>query len=510
MRQYEMFELNYEASAPVKSEVDVNLTATFKINGHETKVYGFYAGNRQYKIRFYPRNIGEYSYTVQGIIKDSGEIDCKPADVSSHGMVRAKGTHFQTDDQKWFYPFGTTVYALAHQKEELIDQTFESLKDAPFNKIRTCVFPKHYQYNHNDPQWFPFKKHQNKWAVNHPNWPFWNHLDQIVEHLGKLDIQCDLILLHPYDCWGFSNLSKEQVLTYFNYVMRRYAAYPNIWWSLANEYDLLKYTKDDWLSFANYVSQHDPYHHLLSNHQMVIAWDFDNQETTHICVQIKDVDFISRDIVRYKKPMMVDECCYEGNLPDEWGNLSAFEMVDRFWKVCLQGGYCTHGETFLDPNDIIWWAKGGKLKGHSISRIAFLKRIIDQLPGPLTFAGEDFDEQSFHELQKKMSTGKDAVSPFVQFLCSLSWLDAQKLINTNRQFIGRCKDDQVIVQYYSRHCTAQGTIKLPADKKYAIDVIDVWKKTRRHVIDNVSGDVTVALPGKEGMAIIATQEAIEG
>jgi hypothetical protein len=35
-----------------------------------------------------------------------------------------------------------------HQSEELQRQTLETLRTAPFNKIRMCVFPKSYEYNH--------------------------------------------------------------------------------------------------------------------------------------------------------------------------------------------------------------------------------------------------------------------------------------------------------------------------------------------------------------------------
>lgn len=42
--------------------------------------------------------------------------------MSRHGMVKAVGTHFEYEDGTHFYPFGTTVYALAHQEDNLIDQ----------------------------------------------------------------------------------------------------------------------------------------------------------------------------------------------------------------------------------------------------------------------------------------------------------------------------------------------------------------------------------------------------
>ena len=58
---------------------------------------------------------------------------------------------------------------------------------------------------------------------------------------------------------------------------------------------------EEWYALEEFVAENDPYGHLLSNHN---------------CMQ-----------------------------PD-WGNISGFEMVNRFWKACALGAYATHGETF--------------------------------------------------------------------------------------------------------------------------------------------------------------------
>ncbi|GAI29095.1 unnamed protein product, partial [marine sediment metagenome] len=34
------------------------------------------------------------------------------------------------------------------------EQTLATLKDAPFNKMRMCVFPKSYSYNKNEPEFY--------------------------------------------------------------------------------------------------------------------------------------------------------------------------------------------------------------------------------------------------------------------------------------------------------------------------------------------------------------------
>ena len=55
-------------------------------------------------------------------------------------------------------------------------------------------------------------------------------------------------------------------------------------------------------------------------------------------------------------------------------------MTRRFWLGMANGAYVGHGETYLDPHDILWWSKGGVLHGESPRRIAFLRGIIESGP----------------------------------------------------------------------------------------------------------------------------------
>jgi hypothetical protein len=82
----------------------------------------------------------------------------------------------------------------------------------------------------------------------------------------------------------------------------------------------------------------------------------------------------------FRKPIVLDEVKYEGNLPQRWGDITAEEMVHRFWQGLIGGCYTQHGETYLDPDAVIWWARGGPLHGQSPARIAFLRTILDAGP----------------------------------------------------------------------------------------------------------------------------------
>ena len=70
----------------------------------------------------------------------------------------------------------------------------ESLKAAPFNKVRFCVFPKHYDFNHNEPPCFAFEKREDgSWDVDRPCFAFWERLGGGLGHLPAGDAPPDML-----------------------------------------------------------------------------------------------------------------------------------------------------------------------------------------------------------------------------------------------------------------------------------------------------------------------------
>ena len=273
MKCYETFELNFQGAEPENSHAGVALSALFTCGEKCWNVKGFYAGEGMYKVRFLPQTEGEYTWKVSGLFEAEGSEVCTAS--KSHGMVQTEGNHFVYQDGSKYLPFGTTIYALSHQPEELIDQTIETLKEAPFNKVRHCVFPKHYDYNHNEPQFYLFeKKEDGSWDVHHPCFAYWDHLEGIIRRLESMGIESDLILFHGYDRWGFAFLTMEETKVYLDYLMRRLSAISCIWWSMANEYDIMtNYKMEDWYEIEKTICENDPYHHLLSNHNCMHYYD---------------------------------------------------------------------------------------------------------------------------------------------------------------------------------------------------------------------------------------------
>lgn len=94
-------------------------------------------------------------------------------------------------------------------------------------------------------------------------------------------------------------------------------------------------------------------------------------------------------------------------------------------------------------------AKGGKLKGKSPERIAFLRELMESLPS--------------------------AIEPWYEHL--------------------------------GKHCPRKPFFILPEDHKYKIDGIDTWNMTRKTIMTGTSGITWLDLgEAKEGIALLAVEE----
>ena len=78
MRQYEYFELKLSGPEPIDF-VRVDVEGHFVLNGKETTVKGFYAGDNTYIVRYLPSEAGVCKYHVTGVVEAKGELVCEPA-----------------------------------------------------------------------------------------------------------------------------------------------------------------------------------------------------------------------------------------------------------------------------------------------------------------------------------------------------------------------------------------------------------------------------------------------
>lgn len=466
-------------------------------NKNKKTVISFQKGINEAALRFMPDTEGIWDYEIFDQEKQiaAGSFFCTEAKESNHGMVKTDGCAFYYEDGDRFLPFGTTCYAWIHQPEEVIARTLATLRESPFNKVRMLIFPKDMIYNQNEPECFPFERSEDGWDVTKPVLTFWENLEKHILSLDELGIEADLILFHPYDRWGFAGFTREQSLAYVNYAVNRLGAYKNIWWSLANEYDLMGgKEQEDWEEIGRFLMEQDPYGHLRSIHHCISMYP-KSDWMTHVSAQTQNVEKALAYRFGYELPVIIDECGYEGNIEFTWGNLSAKEMVHRIWMTVIRGGYAAHGETFFREDEVLWWAKGGKLYGESPVRIAFLRELLEGLNGTLQpemgFASADPNGRE-----------EASESPFAKAMMKLPEEQRNEQIMQLLPLI--ISNENHRLQYLGRACQAWLNMVLP-EGNYRIEVIDSWEMTRKTVCGQAHGSVHIELPGKEGMAVLATK-----
>ena len=397
VEKWDLFELDLKGPHVGNPYLDIELSAVFRKGGRELTTAGFYDGQGRYFVRFSPDEEGQWTYHTQSnapqLSGKRGGFTCTAPTGQNHGPLKIVNTYYlEYADGTPFYAVGTTCYQWTSVSQDLQNTTLQTLAESPFNKIRMCVFPKHYSWNQSDPWAFPYVRNEQVNDYTRPNYEFFRNFDKRIAQLNKLGIQADVILFHSYDRWGHAKMGKENDDRYVKYMIARIGAYRNVWWSLANEWDLMLHrkhkTEADFDRFFRILKENDPYQRLRGIHNWYNTedhfYDHNKPGVTHASIQSSQFYKALEWRERYPKPQLWDEVRYEGNIPKGWGNLTPEMMTAHFWMGGLTGGYVTHGECYRkvkdDSDDVLWWGKGGKLKGKSPPRITFFRKIMEAVP----------------------------------------------------------------------------------------------------------------------------------
>lgn len=485
--QWGVFELTLRASAPPRPLIDVQLSATFRQGKHTVTVDGFWDGDDVFRVRFSPSARGRVSYVTQSNIAalagHTGTFTVGPPARNDHGPVHVDGKNpfaFRHADGTPHSCVGTTSYVWALQPPARATQTLRTLARSPFNKMRMCLFPKHYRWNLQEPAAYPFgarsiargqaaKADPKNWAWDFSdiNPAYFQTLDERIQALQPLGVQADIILFHPYDRWGFSMMNADEDRRYLRYVIARFGAYNHVWWSLANEWDLFK-TKsaEDFDRLGRFVHAIDPHQRLRSIHNCWKVYDHSRDWITHASLQLFD-DPLYEDMAAarraYGKPIVIDENRYEGNVPTDWGSLPAPALVHRFWMATITGGYNGHSETIMHPSEQFWWSHGGVLRGKSPTRLAFLRQIVESGPdAPLTPSGRK-------------------VSPWAA-----------------------SKGSDWHLFYFGVNQPSGWDFALPQGR-FRLELLDTWSGKRTLLAKSAKAGQTVPLPGRPHLAVLATR-----
>ena len=490
VEKWGVFELPVTGPSDGNPFVDVRFSAVFT-NGSETfNVDGFYDGDGVYRVRFMPDATGTWRYETKSnrweLTGKTGSFTVTPATKGNHGPVRVHNTyHFAYADGTPFKEIGTTIYNWLDTPEDWQELTLKTLASSPFNKARMLILPQREKFRKTfaPPRW-PFAgTPPRSWDFTRFNPDFFRHYEQRLAQLRDLGIEADLILFNPYGApWGFDTMDAAGDERYLRYVVARFAAFRNVWWSMSNEFDFLRTkTMADWDRYFQIVQHADPYNHLRSIHNGALLYDNSKPWVTHASIQngsaVEDSGRaeLYRDV--WRKPVVYDEVKYEGDSRYRWGNLSGREMVHRFWCGTVAGTYVGHGDYFYRDDTDTWTSFGGTLHGESAPRLAFLRKIL-----------EDGPADGLDPIDKWQDT-RTAGQPGIYYLT----------------YFGHETPTSWTFQLYKNG--------VADDQHYKVDVIDTWdmtitpvpgefvtkKKDMYSFVDAQGRAVT--LPGKPGIAL---------
>jgi hypothetical protein len=367
----------------------VTLECRFSLGTREIRVDGFYDGEHTWKARLMPDSVGHWTYRCASNDRDlngrSGAFEVAPPSKGNHGPVRVHDTyHFAYADGAPYFPLGTTFYTWLQRGPQVQLRTLSSLGHAPFNKVRFMILPRGGSFGTEVSS--PYLRR----ADGTPDFDrfdptYFAQYEEGLRQLQALGLQADLILFHPYDRSpnGFSGLDPAHSDAYVRYVVARFAAFRNVWWTLTNEFDIYRVQKD-WRHLGELVAATDPYRHLLGIHNCCFAF-YDNSQPwiTHVILQditlqrhasgSRNDASLELDARRIGKPVMVDEYGYEGNRAMAWGSFGARDIVEMHWSLTMAGAYASHGETYVHT-------PGGDLVGDSPPRLGFLQHVLTAAP----------------------------------------------------------------------------------------------------------------------------------
>ena len=277
---------------------------------------------------------------------------------------------------------------LDHQGDELEEQTLATLADSALQQAAHVRLPQALRLQRERAGLtIPSSARHTGGMGLHPlQSAFFRHLERRIGRprapwASRPTSSC----FHPYDRWGFATMDAERADDrYLRYLVARLAAYRNVWWSMANEYDLMPEQDDGRLGSLlphragvrplPAPALHPQLPRVLRPRQAL------GHAPEHPALRTSSRRALWRD--QYRKPVVVDECRYEGDIPRALGRSSRRRRwCSRFWeRHACAAATVGHGETYLHPQDILWWSKGGVLHGESPARIAFLRRVLEQGP----------------------------------------------------------------------------------------------------------------------------------
>jgi hypothetical protein len=411
--------------------VDVRFTVRFHQDAGTTEVLGFYDGRGTYRVRFLAPKVGLWHYTtvsgspaLEGIEGDFTVTKPSAGPAARGPIAVVRTSHFAHADGTPFHALATDWPAGAENREATALKAFSA---SAFDLVSVPVLPTEAAWGGKPPSVWPFAERPAVGGARGGFDParldprYFERLENRIRALGRAGVEVELVLFPgeggPSRSSGFDfdRMAAEDDDRYVRYVVARFSAFPNVWWSLGDREALLASKRQaDLDRLGKLVAAEDAYHHPRSVTSVVgSALDLGSRPwVTHAVVRAaapaatlpagKSPRVLPVDLLALRKalgkPLVVVESTPAGGAGGGGGDgdgggavpsPASAELIDRLWRDVL-AGVGVHLQVRADgprpaPGGVAWspplsWSAVGALHGTALPRLAFLARVLKGVP----------------------------------------------------------------------------------------------------------------------------------
>lgn len=258
-RQWEITTLSFNSNQARPDAVDVDFSAELSNDaGDRFDVPGFWNGGNEYLIRFTPTRSGTWRYATKSSLPELNEKTGE-FDASSANQGRKGGVIVPSDSPRRFgYQNGDSYFPIAFECDWLFaldaenpddfpkTRTFvDSLADNGFNQVVMNVFAYDVtwkkdaklvaEHDFGSPNVFPFAGSNSDPDHSRLNIDYFKRLDRVIAYLDQKGIAAHLMIYVWNKQVNWPDANSEADNRYFDYVVKRYQAYPNLIWDVSKE-----------------------------------------------------------------------------------------------------------------------------------------------------------------------------------------------------------------------------------------------------------------------------------
>ncbi|WP_109829586.1 apiosidase-like domain-containing protein [Reichenbachiella versicolor] len=291
--QWEVNDLTYTVKQKFDKPFLQEAFAIVKDEVGEQRIPLFYNGGDQWVFRYSSATIGKKTFVVESDIKElngkKGKITItKNAKTDRHGGIVLKDkdpNHFYYEDGKHYFNLAFEcdwLFALDYGQQEIpkTKHLLSLLNKHKLNQIVMNVYsydvkwpkdPKladHPEHEYGEREdIFPFLGSNSDPDFSSLNVDFFKHFDKVIAEMHDQEIVSHLMIYVWNKEVNWPDMESEADNMYYDYVVKRYQAYPNIIWDVSKEaLHYTRATKEYILERVERTRKVDSYNRLVSVH----------------------------------------------------------------------------------------------------------------------------------------------------------------------------------------------------------------------------------------------------